>query len=63
MAENKKAFTHWLSLLRAAAACFSELDSVASSDFQAPFGAKLTLDAEELVQRSNHQIKDVVDLT
>ena len=64
MAESKKAYHHWLSLLRAASVCLDELDAMGvDGTYKESIQFKLTLDAEELVQKNNHKIKHQVDLT
>lgn len=64
MAESKKAYHHWLSLFRAASACLDELDAMnVDGSYKESIQFKLTLDAEELVQKNNHKIKHRVDLT
>jgi len=64
MTENKKAYSHWVALLRSAIECLAELDALSSSaDHKESIQVSLTLDAEELVKKNNIKIKHKVDLT
>ena len=64
MAENKKSFEHWVSLIRSSIDCIAELNAMNKDEnYKESIQFKLTVDAEELIQKNNNKIKHSVDLT